>query len=122
MAKAHKPEKVSIDESTVQKILSSVPYDKGFHFFTDVGCYTGETATSLLTFLKEIEAIDADSVKFHFQRQDFRKWIRDVIGDVELAERISQMKEGLSEEALRKEIAKTVDARLNELKTLSQNL
>lgn len=122
MAKAHKPKQVSIDKSTVEKILSSVPYDKGFHFFTGIGCYTGETATSLEAFAREIEAVEADSVKFHFQRHDFRKWIKDIIGDDELAERINQMKEGLPEEALRKEIAKTVQARLNELKTLSQNL
>jgi hypothetical protein len=121
MAKTHATRKVSLDKSMVQKILSSVPYDKGFHFFTAIGCYTGETATSLLAFAREIEVIDADSIKFHFQRHDFRIWIKDIIGDVELAERINQIKEGLPEEDLRKEIAKTVEARLNELKKLSQN-
>jgi hypothetical protein len=121
MAKPHATRKVSLDKSMVQKILSSVPYDKGFHFFTAVGCYTGETATSLQAFAREIEVIDADSVKFHYKRHDFRKWIKDIIGDVELAERINQIEEGLSDEALRKEIAKTVEARLNELKTASQN-
>jgi hypothetical protein len=121
MAKMHVTKKVPLDKSTVQKILSSVTYDKGFHFFTAVGCYTGETATSLQDFGREIGVIDADSVKFHFKRHDFRKWIEDVIGDVELAERIDQIKEDLSEEALRKEIAKTVVARLSELKTFSQS-
>jgi hypothetical protein len=109
MAKMHATRKVSLDKLMVQKILSSVPYDKGFHFFTAIGCYTGETATSLQTFAREIEAIDADSVKFHFKRHDFRKWIKDVIGDVELAERVNQIKEDLSVEALRKEISKTVE-------------
>jgi hypothetical protein len=62
----------NISESKIVKILSIVPHDKGFHFFTDLGRSTGETATSLDTFAQKLERINADSVKFQFQRNDFK--------------------------------------------------
>ena len=90
-----------ISESKIVKILSTVPHDKGFHFFTDLGCNTGETATSLETFAQKLERIDADSVKFHFQRHDFQNWIQTTVGDGVLAERISHISEYLPVENLR---------------------
>jgi len=62
----------NISESKILKILSTVPHDKGFHFFTDLDHSTGETATSLAAFAQKLEEINADSVKFHFQRNDFQ--------------------------------------------------
>ena len=47
--------KPAIDNATIQKILSSVPYENGFHFFEDVGKYSGETAISLFSFYEELK-------------------------------------------------------------------
>jgi hypothetical protein len=55
---------------------------------------------------------------FHFQRQDFQKWLKNVVGDEELAKRIDQIREWpawSSDENLRKELFKTVKSRIGEL-------
>ncbi len=109
-----------VSNSKIMRILSSVSYDKGFHFYTAIGSYTGETATSLDIFVLKLQVIDAASVKFHFQRNDFQKWIEDTIGDEELAERISQRGElrQLSVEDLRQELLEIVQTRIEELRRL----
>jgi len=108
----------NISESKIVKILSTVPHDKGFNFFTDLGHSTGETATSLEIFAQKLERINADSVKFHFQRNDFQNWIQTIVGDGVLAERINHISGQLPIEDLRKEIVKTVRKRISELRLL----
>jgi hypothetical protein len=100
------------------KILGNTPYMQGFHFNTAIGKYTQETATSLLEFAKLLETIDEGSIVFHFQRQDFQKWIRDILGDSELASRIDKIKPTLSTQDLRNRLAETVQTRLIELENL----
>lgn len=112
-------EKTIITQTEASKILGSTPYMKGFHFYTAIGNYTEETATSLSDFAKVLETIDEGSILFHFQRQDFQKWIGDTIGDTELAGRIDKIKPTLPVEELRNSLAKTVQARIAELEKLS---
>jgi alpha-amylase len=103
------------DTKTLE-ILRTVPYEKGFHFYTAPGNFTQETATSIDTFEKKLQIIPTNSVKFHLQRGDFQKWIEDTIGDNELAKRISLIKLTLPAEDLRKELLATVQRRLTELR------
>jgi len=107
-----------ISESKILKILSNVPHDKEFRFFTDLDRSTGETATSLVTFAQRLEGISADSVKFHFQRNDFQNWIQTTVGDGVLAERINQIGGQLPVEDLRNELVKAVQKRVSQLRTL----
>ena len=100
---------------TAQKILSPVPYDHGFHFFMVDGHYTGETATSLCSFLRDLGSVDAESIRFHFERTDFQKWIRSTIGDEELAQRIDKLDKKLSVESLQQHLADIVQKRISEL-------
>ena len=82
--------------------MKKVPKEKAFYFFTSIGNYTGENASSLEEFLEKVKAIDSKSFEFHRCRGDFEKWIREVWGYEELAEKISKMtKLDLKEEALR---------------------
>jgi alpha-amylase len=92
-----------------------VPYEKGFHFFTELGKYTGITATSIVEFAEKLQKIPIKSVTFHFHRQDFQTWLKNTIGDEELAKRIDQIKAWYSHENLRKELLKTVHTRIAEL-------
>ncbi len=105
-----------ISDLKIVKILSTVPHDKGFYFYTDLGCFTGEAATDLVTFAQKLETISADSVKFHFQRNDFQNWIKTTVGDNVLAEQINQISRQLPVEDLRKELAETVQTRIAQLK------
>jgi hypothetical protein len=96
--------------------LRTLPYDKGFHFYTAMGNYTGETATNLVNFAAKLEVIGVKSVNFHFKRSDFQKWIRDIVGDVKLAEKIDHIELELTGEKLRKELLGTLQAHISELK------
>jgi len=108
----------NISKSKIVKILSTVPHDKGFHFFSDLGRNMGETATSLEMFAQKLERIDADSVQFHFQRSDFQNWIQTTVGDGVLAERIDHVSGQLPVEDLRNELVKAVQKRQSQLRIL----
>ncbi len=113
--------KISLDREAAHRILRSVPYVQGFHFFTPAGDYTGETAISLFTFSMDLKAVDSKSLRYHFQRGDFQKWIGTILGDEELAERITKIDSRLSDEDLRRELLKALQRRLEELQTLSES-
>jgi len=108
----------NISDSKIVKILSHVPQDKGFYFYGDLGRYTGETATNLETFAQKLEMMNADSVKFHFQRNDYQNWIKTTVGDDVLAERINHISCQLPVEDLKKELVKTVQKLIDQLKLL----
>jgi hypothetical protein len=101
-----------------QKILSPVPYEQGFHFFLPDGHYSGETAMSLCAFLRDLGRIDMISIRFHFERGDFQKWLRTTVGDEELAQRIENLDKKVSEETLRQKLTDIVQKRISELQLI----
>ncbi len=108
----------NISDSKIIKILSTMPYNKGFHFFADLDHNTGETADSLETFTQKLETINANSITFHFQRKDFQNWIKTTVGDDVLAERINHINGKLLNEDLRNELVKIVKNRISQLRLL----
>jgi hypothetical protein len=102
--------------SDASRILAQVPYASGFHFFTSVGRYTGETAVSLEHFAGELALVSIESVEFHFKRGDFQKWIGGTLGDEELAREIDQVGGSVLGDALRKKILDLVNGRIEKLK------
>ena len=78
----------------------------------------GRQAEDLETFAEKLEEIDIDSVKFHFQRNDFQEWIEYTVGDDVLAKEISQINKQLSDEDLRERLVMTVKARIAKLTLL----
>ncbi len=115
---AHKtPERKRLQlNKKIMEILRTLPHEKGFHFYTGLGYFTGETATSLDALEKKLQVVAADSVNFHFQRGDFQKWIEDTLGDKELAKRVGLIKLPFSVEELRKELLAIVQTRITELR------
>lgn len=116
--KKSEAKKPVLDKSTITRILRVVPSHEGFHFFRAPGDSTGKVATSLGDFVEKLRTVDIRSVNFHFSRQDFEKWLRDIIGDVELSRRIGRVKKETRGESLRNEIIQTVKKRLEELKEI----
>jgi hypothetical protein len=96
-------------------LLNTVPFESGFHFYTELGKYTGITACSTVEFAEKLQTVPIQSVTFQFKRQDFQKWFKNTIGDKELAKRIDKIKAGTQEEDLRKELSQTVQNRIAEL-------
>ena len=115
---AKKPDgkKPVLDKATISQILRTVPRHEGFQFFRGLGDSTEKVATSLADFLEKMRVVDIRSVNFHFKRQDFEKWIRNVIGDAELSRRISRTRREDHGETLRTELIQIMKARVEELK------
>ncbi|MCJ7561347.1 DUF5752 family protein [Candidatus Bathyarchaeota archaeon] len=108
--------KATLTRETANKILRKVTVQEGFRFFRGIGDYTGKVAMSLEDFAVDLRTIDLRSIEFHFQRQDFEKWIRNVLGDEELAKSLSQIRRELQGEKLRNELIMVVTKRVEELK------
>ena len=108
-------ERLELNEK-IMKILRTVPYEKGFHFYTEMDNFSNETATSLNSFENKLHNVPADSVNFHLQRGDFQKWIKTTLGDDELAKRVDSINLTLPAENQRKELLAIVQTRITELK------
>ena len=97
------------------EVLRPLSENEAFHFFEDVGKYTGKSACNLAEFSAMTKTIDKKSILFHFKRRDFERWITETLRDPMLARRISNIKEPKSEERLRTQIHKLSKKRLEEL-------
>ena len=98
--------------------LRVVPHAQAFHFYTAIGDYCGVSAHSLDEFANALKYVCSEAIVFHFERGDFQNWIRDVIGDNELARNIDRVKtcqRHLAAESCRKEIVERVNVRLLQL-------
>jgi hypothetical protein len=111
--------KKSSNAEAAQKILNFLPYNSGFHFFMPDGHYTGETAMSLCSFLRDLGSVDIESIKFHFSRSDFQKWLKTSVGDEELALTIDKLDKETSGETLREKLMNIVQKRISELQFTS---
>jgi hypothetical protein len=113
-------EKQPVEKRKNLNLLNTVPFENGFHFYTELGKNTGITAISTVEFAEKLQKIPIQSITFHVKRQDFQKWLKNTIGDEELATRIDQINAWVHEENLRKELSKTVQNRITELTKSSQ--
>jgi len=108
-------------EWVARRILRALPVDKGFTFFYEFARPTQLTVQSLDEFLSALKTIDIKPIEFHIERGDFERWIRQVVGDDTLADKLSASKnEKLSGEKLRTKIISVVERRINELKTVAK--
>jgi hypothetical protein len=80
-----------IPENKLQKSLIDVPFERGFHFCTHGGRYTGISAMSLADLEEKIKTIDEKAISFHLARNDFQKWVMNVFFDGELAGKINKL-------------------------------
>jgi hypothetical protein len=107
-----------IDKAHAAKILSHVPADKAFHFYTGMHQYLGIHANSLSDFCDKVEKFNVKSIEFHVSRRDFENWFKS-LGDEELAKRMSLIHNmNLHGEELRKKVYEAAKHRLEELKRL----
>jgi hypothetical protein len=105
-------------DNEIKNPLRAVPDAKGFHFYTCVGEYCGVSVHSLEEFADALQYVCSEAIVFHFERGDFQHWIRDVIGDAELAHVIDNIKmceRHLAAESCRKEIVERVNVRILQL-------
>jgi alpha-amylase len=93
-----------------------LPREKAFYFFTSIGNYTGESATSLKEFMEKINKVNMKSLEFHLYRGDFEKWITEVLEDRRLAEDVGRLqKTNLMGDNLRNQLHSIVSRRYYQL-------
>jgi len=85
---------------------------EGFYFYASVGKPLNEVALSLQDFTEKVKTIPLDSVEFHQTRGDFSKWIRNILGDAQLADAIEKV--GGKGEELRNRVIDALNQRLSE--------
>ena len=108
--------KSSLTEKQIQKILRRVPEERAFHFYRGIDQPLIESAVSLTDLCKKVERVDVQSVAFHQARGDLERWIRDVLGDGELAMSFDRISPSLCGEALIAEILREIKARMNQFR------
>jgi alpha-amylase len=109
-------------ELTAKRFLRRLPAGLGFTFSYDFVRSSGLNVNSLIDFVATLETVDFSSIRFHMEKGDFERWIRQVIGDDKLADKIasvSRSKRKLKGEALRKRIISITKRRLKELNKIT---
>jgi len=99
-------------------LQESVPKEKAFYFFRDVGQYTGKSALDLEEFYEMMDKVPLQCLEFHFLRGDFERWIREVIGDEHLASQIHSINKSLKNKKLKAMLKRKVRRRINQLKKM----
>ncbi|MFB0502111.1 MAG: DUF5752 family protein [Candidatus Bathyarchaeia archaeon] len=100
------------------RVFMQVPSEKCFRFHTGTSPdkFTGVSACNLSEMVKSIKTVDLKALEFHVPRGDMERWVRDVLGDDELAERIKQIKmQNLRGEDLRDRLSNLMETRCAEL-------
>ena len=115
MLELQKPEWVA------RRMLRPFPAERAFTFFYEFARPTQTTVYSIEEFSAATSSVDVKSIEFHTERGDFERWIRHVMGDTLLADKLKEMGNQISRgEALRKKTASAVDQRIKELKAVAK--
>jgi hypothetical protein len=98
------------------RMLRRLPSWRAFWFYRDMDEPLGQAAMSLSEFSQLISAVVERSLEFHMQRKDFESWIREGVGDKELADRIADLGgQALRGDQLRSRLCSIVEERYHEL-------
>ena len=101
------------------RTLKTVSKEEAFYFFSSIGEYTGQSATSLDEFLLKIKNIDVKSLMFHLYREDFERWVALTFGDAKLAQEIKGLRDiKVAENAIRDRLYFIVSRHLKKLENM----
>jgi len=100
-----------INTENAKTILTDMPLDKAFRFYSTIGKPLSLHAYGLQDFRDKILKVDVESIEFHMNRGDFEAWFAG-LGDVELAKKTALLKEKkMTGEELRKGLHDIVENR-----------
>jgi len=105
-------------QQKIKAILRNLPSDLAFQFYEEIGKPTGQAAFSLLDFCSKLASVESpqthSSLKFHMKRGDLANWMKQTLGDSELAYKINKISP--NDRSLAKKLHKTVNDRIKQLK------
>ncbi len=92
----------------------NVPENFRFKFYRGLSDPLEISAGNLTELIDHLKHVDLASIEFHMERGDISRWVRDILGDSELASRINKLQR-LRGEKLRNELIDTLQNRIKEL-------
>lgn len=100
-------------------LRATLPGPKMFYFHDESGRYLDRAAANLWEFREALSELPVSSLQHHLQREDFARWLQDVLHDGELARRVRKVgNHDLQGEALRQALLEVVANRYEELDSL----
>jgi hypothetical protein len=100
-------------------LRATLPPARRFYFYDGAGHFIGRVAASLWEFHQTLGTLPIDSLRYHLTRGDFERWIRDVLRDSNLAQRLHKLAHReLGDAELRGAIVALVSNRYQELDSL----
>ncbi|GAB4446674.1 MAG: HAD-IIB family hydrolase [Chloroflexi bacterium OHK40] len=100
-------------------LRAPLPYERRFFFHNAQGSYLGQSAANLWEFRVALGTLPLGSLRYHLERGDFERWVRQVLHDDELAARLNKLaRRHLAGEALRSALVSVVGDRYAELDSL----
>ena len=95
--------------------LRHVPHDKLFAFTTPSGETLGILAYNMFSLLEGVRRAPPEAIAHHHGRGDFARWIREVVGDGELAARVSGVEPSGPPARVKEELLGVLEGRRREL-------
>jgi len=95
---------------------------KSFRFYIDATTPTPYSAASLEELLTVVKIVDPRSVQYHLSNKHLSRWIREVIGDEDLADWVTDVEgksPSLSPEESRKLLLDVLTVRVNDLREIA---
>lgn len=94
------------------KISTKVSEEAAFHFYSGIDKPLDFSAHSIEEFYSVINRVSSDSLDFHLYREDFERWLGDLLHDKELSIEAEKFRtKGLKGDELRKALLKTLDTK-----------
>jgi len=95
-------------------MLRTVNDQEAFYFYEAIGKPTGEVARNLRDLLDKVKSAKTESLTFHLHRNDFQNWVKKILGDAKLAEKLGGIHVSDGDE-IRASICNAVENRIKEL-------
>ncbi|MFQ6086105.1 MAG: hypothetical protein ACE5OY_07585 [Candidatus Bathyarchaeia archaeon] len=80
-----------MNREEAEKFLRQVSEDEAFRFSRNLEEPLDVSARSMKDLIDKLGVVDIESVRYHVQERHFGKWIRDVLGDVDLADELDEL-------------------------------
>lgn len=116
------PSKPRVATEKAADILREVPPQEAFYFYRALDSPLNVTARSLGEFAERVKTVDAASLQFHIERQDFERWTA-MLGDSDLTARIATIRTSkVQGDQLRPRLYSTVKSRVDQLNRASMKI
>jgi Family of unknown function (DUF5752) len=116
------PKKQRTKSDKPGEILREVKPEEAFHFYRAVDVPLNTSARSLSEFVERVKTVEAASLQFHVERQDFERWFA-MLGDSELVAKVAGIRASMVQgELLRPKLFTAVRNRLDQLSRATMNI